>query len=315
MKKIKIGQTDLEVAPLNLGGNVFGWTLDEEKSFEILDGFVAAGFDFVDTAEMYSFWVDGKGGGQSEKIIGNWMKSRGNRDQMVIATKGSGATGLHPTDSSKAHILKSIDGSLSRLKTDYIDLYYTHYDDEKTPVEETLAAYDEAIKAGKIRHIAVSNISPERLVASFDVAQKRGIPAYQALQPLYNLVERTGYESQYAALAEKHGMSVFPYSALASGFLSGKYRSEADLGKSVRGDGASKYLNEKGLSILNALDRTAEKHQTTPTTVALAWLLSRPGITAPIVSATNLDQLHALVAAPKLILDPEDLTILDQVSK
>lgn len=315
MKKIKIGQTDLEVAPLNFGGNVFGWTLDAKKSFEILDGFAAAGFDFIDTAEMYSFWVDGKGGGQSETIIGDWMKSRGNRDQIVVATKGSGATGLHPTDSSKAHILKSIDASLSRLKTDYIDLYYTHYDDEKTPVEETLEAYDQAIKAGKIRHIAISNISPERLVASLEASEKHGLPAYQALQPLYNLVERTGYETEYAPLVEKYGLSVLPYSALASGFLSGKYRSEADLSKSVRGGGVRAYLNEKGLGILDALDKTAERHQTTPTAVALAWLLAQPGIVAPIVSATSLAQLDALVSAPDLALDVEDLTLLDQASK
>ncbi len=315
MKKVSIGNTDLQVAPINLGGNVFGWTLDEKQSFAILDRFIASGFDFIDTAEMYSFWVDGQGGGQSETILGNWMKSRSNREQIVLATKGSGATGLHPTDSSRNHILKSIDGSLQRLKTDYIDLYYTHYDDEKTPVEETLAAYDEAMKAGKIRHIAVSNISPERLTSSMEASEKLGLPSYQAIQPLYNLVERQGFESVYAPLAEKYGMSVFPYSALASGFLSGKYRSEADFGKSVRGAGAGKYLNERGLSVLTALDKIAAKHGATQTTIALAWLLAQKNVTAPIVSATSLAQLEEITAATRQELDGEDLSLLDEATK
>lgn len=315
MKKIKIGQTDLEVAPLNLGGNVFGWTLDEKQSFEILDAFAERGFNFIDTADMYSYWVDGKAGGQSETIIGNWLQSRGNRDSIIVATKGGGETGIHPVDTSKAHILKSVDASLARLKTDYIDLYYTHFDDEKTPVEETMEAYGEVIKAGKVRHIAASNISPERLIASFAASEKNGLPKYQALQPLYNLVERTNYETQYAPLAEKYGLTVFPYWSLAAGFLTGKYRSEADFGKSVRGGGAAKYLNEKGLAVLDALDTTATKHQTTVATVALAWLLAQPGIGAPVASATNLTQLDSLLKAPDLALGKDDLALLDNVSK
>lgn len=314
MKKIKIGQTDLEVAPVNLGGNVFGWTLDEQQSVGILDAFVERGFNFIDTADMYSFWIDGKEGGQSETIIGNWLQSRGNRDNVIVATKGGGATGLHPVDTGKAHILKSVDASLERLKTDYIDLYYTHFDDEKTPVEETLEAYDEVIKAGKVRYIAASNISPERLIASFEASEKNGLPTYQALQPHYNLVERANYEAQYAPLAEKYGLTVFPYWSLASGFLTGKYRSEADFGKSVRGGGAAKYLNEKGLAVLDALDQIAAKHQATVATVALAWLLAQPRIGAPVVSATNLSQLGSLLAAPDLVLDKEDLALLDEVS-
>lgn len=315
MRKVKIGQTELEVAPLNLGGNVFGWTLDEKGSFEILDGFVEGGYNFIDTADMYSYWINGQNGGESETIIGKWMKDRGNRDQIILATKGGGPTGVREINNGKAHMIQSIEDSLQRLQTDYIDLYYTHYDDEKTPVEETLEAYAEAIKAGKIRHIAVSNMSPERIEASFQASEKLGLPKFQALQPLYNLVERQGYESQYAPLAEKYGMSVFPYAALAQGFLSGKYRSEADLGKSVRGGGLKKYLEGNGLQVLGAMDKVAEKHQVTPTTVALAWLLAQPHVGAPIVSATSTEQLKALLAAPKLVLDQEDLALLADASR
>lgn len=315
MKKVKIGQTDLEIVPINLGGNVFGWTLDEKQSFEILDAFTAKGFNFIDTADMYSYWIDGGAGGQSETIIGNWLQTRGNRDQVVIATKVGGPTGVHPIDISKAHILTAVDKSLQRLKTDYIDLYYTHYDDEKIPVEETLEAYDALIKAGKVRYIAASNLSPERLTASLEASEKNGLPKYQALQPHYNLVERAGYESAYAPLAEKYGLTVFPYWSLASGFLTGKYRSEADISKSVRGGSAAAYLNDKGLAVLAALDKISAKHNTTQTSVALAWLLAQPNIGAPIVSATSIAQLDNLLAAPTLVLDSEDLALLDSSSK
>lgn len=314
MKKVKIGNTDLEVAPLNLGGNVFGWTLDEPRSFELLDAFAGAGFDFVDTADMYSYWADGGSGGQSETIIGNWMASRGNRQQMVIATKAGGRTGVTPVNSSRKHILESADKSLKRLKTDYIDLYYLHYDDEKTPVEETLAAFDELVKAGKVRHIAASNISPERLRESIEFSQTNALAQYQALQPLYNLVEREGYERNYAPLVEEFGLTVFPYYGLASGFLTGKYRSDADFDKSPRGKGAEKYLNEKGLGILNALDEISEKHKTEPASVALAWLRSKPGIGAPIASATSVAQLNAVMASATLRLDASDIEKLDKVS-
>lgn len=315
MKKTKIGQTDLEVAPLNLGGNVFGWTLDEKGSFEILDGFVEGGYNFIDTADMYSYWINGGAGGESETIIGQWMKERANRDQIILATKGGGPTGVQEIDNSKAHMIKSVDQSLKRLQTDYIDLYYTHYDDEKTPVEETLEAYAEVIKAGKVRHIAVSNMSPERIQTSFEASEKLGLPKFQALQPLYNLVERSGYEEHYAPIAEKYGLSVYPYASLAQGFLSGKYRSEADLGKSVRGGGLKKYLEGNGLFVLDALDQVAKKHNASPTTVSLAWLLAQPHVDAPIVSATSKEQLHSLLAAPKLVLDQEDLNLLDKASK
>lgn len=315
MKKTRIGSTDLEIYPFNIGGNVFGWTVNEQQSFEILDAFIDAGFNFIDTADMYSYWIDGGDGGQSETIIGKWLKARGNRENIVIATKGGGATGTQGKDTSKKHILESVEKSLKRLQTDYIDLYYTHYDDEKTPIEETLGAYEELIKAGKIRHIAASNITPERLLESLEAAKKNNLPKYQALQPLYNLVERKDFETLYAPIVEEYGLTVFPYSALASGFLTGKYRSEADFGKSVRGQGAAKYMNQKGFSVLEALDKISEKHHTVPAAVALAWLSAQQHVGAPIASATSLEQLEQILSAARLVLDDTDLKLLEDVSK
>ncbi|WP_071146211.1 aldo/keto reductase [Bacteroides ihuae] len=314
MEKIKIGKTDLQVARINLGGNVFGWTLNEEQSFEILDDFVGEGFDFIDTSNSYSWWVNGKGG-QSETIIGNWMKSRSNRGKIIIATKVGSETKEHPLDISKKHILKSVDESLQRLQTDYIDLYYTHFDDNVTPVEETLSAYDEVIKAGKVKYIAASNVSIERLKKSLELGKNAEYPMYQALQPHYNLVERTKYETEYAPIVEEYGLTVFPYWSLASGFLSGKYRSEADLGKSTRGGNSKKYLNAKGLSLLEALDKISKAHNTQQASVALAWLLAQPHIGAPIVSATSKSQLKAIVDATNLKLNTEDFILLDERSK
>lgn len=314
MKKIKIGQTDLEVAPFNFGGNVFGWTLNETESFEILDHYVEAGFDFIDTADSYSHWANNGVGGQSETIIGNWMKARGNRDKMVIATKVGSGVGTENTNSSRQHILKTAEESLKRLQTDYIDLYYTHYDDGKTPVEETLQAYDELIKAGKVRYIAVSNIKPERLVESLEVAEKNNLPKYQALQPLYNLVEREGYEQDFAPLAEKYGLTVFPYYALASGFLTGKYRSKDDFGKSVRGKGLAKYLNDGGMKVLQVLEQVSRKHNSVPAAVSLAWLATQPNIGAPIASATSIKQLDEILSSVTLHLDEEDLKALNEQS-
>lgn len=314
MSKIKIAGTDLEIARINFGGNVFGWTLDEKQSFNILDKFYDAGFNFIDTADTYSWWVNGTGG-QSETIIGKWLKNRGNRDKMIVATKVGSETKEHGYDISKKHILKSVDESLQRLQTDHIDLYYTHFDDKITPVEETLEAYNEIVKAGKVRYIAASNLSPARLKESFEVAEKNGFPKYVALQPHYNLVERTKYETEYAPLVEKYGLTVFPYWSLAAGFLTGKYRSEADLGKSVRGGGVKQYLNEKGLRVLAALDTVAAKHRSQPATIALAWLLAQPHVGAPIVSATSEKQLQTLFDAPALQLDAEDLEMLGRASK
>ena len=314
MKKVTIKNTDLEIAPINFGGNVFGWTLDEKESFNILNKFTEGGFNFIDTADTYSWWVNGKGG-QSEEIIGKWMKERKNRQDIVLATKVGSETKEHGFDISKKHILKSVDESLQRLGTDYIDLYYTHFDDNKTPVEETLSAYDEIVKAGKVRYIAASNVSPERLIESFEVAEKNNFPKYVALQPHYNLVEREKFETEYAPLVEKFGLSAFPYWSLAAGFLTGKYRTEADFETTARGGGIKKYFDDKGKAVLAALDKVSEKHQSQPATVALAWLLANPLITAPIVSATSERQLQTIFDAPKLELGSEDLEILNQASK
>lgn len=314
MKKRLIKNTDLEIAPINFGGNVFGWTLDEKESFNILNKFTEGGFNFIDTADTYSWWVNGKGG-QSEEIIGKWMKERRNRQDIVLATKVGSETKEHGFDISKKHILKSVDESLKRLGTDYIDLYYTHFDDNKTPVEETLSAYDEIVKAGKVRYIAASNVSPERLAESFEVAEKNNFPKYVALQPHYNLVEREKFETEYAPLVEKFGLSAFPYWSLAAGFLTGKYRTEADFENTARGSGIKKYFDDKGKSVLSALDKISEKHQSQPATVALAWLLANPLITAPIVSATSERQLQTIFDAPNLELDSEDLEILNEASK
>ena len=314
MKKVTIKNTDLEIAPINFGGNVFGWTLDEKESFNILNKFTEGGFNFIDTADTYSWWVNGKGG-QSEEIIGKWMKERKNRQDIVLATKVGSETKEHGFDISKKHILKSVDESLKRLGTDHIDLYYTHFDDNKTPVEETLSAYDEIVKAGKVRYIAASNVSPERLIESFEVAEKNNFPKYVALQPNYNLVEREKFETEYAPLVEKFGLSVFPYWSLAAGFLTGKYRTEEDFETTARGGRIKKYFDDKGKAVLAALDKVSEKHQSQPATVALAWLLANPLITAPIVSATSERQLQTIFDAPKLELDSEDLEILNQASK
>lgn len=314
MEKRKIKNTDLFIAPINFGGNVFGWTLDEKKSFDILDQFTAGGFNFIDTADTYSWWVNGKGG-QSEEIIGNWMKARKNRNDLVIATKVGSETKEHGFDISKKHILKSVDESLTRLQTDHIDLYYTHFDDQKTPVEETLEAYDEIIKAGKVRYIAASNLSPERLKESFEIAEKNNLPKYVALQPHYNLLEREKFESQYADLVKEYDLSVFTYWSLAAGFLTGKYRNEDDLKKSARGEGVRKYLDEKGLNVLKALDEISARLETTQASVALAWLLANPLVTAPIVSATSESQLKTLFAAPELKLSSEDIELLNKVSQ
>lgn len=314
MERRKIKNTDLSVAPVNFGGNVFGWTLDEKESFDILDRFTGEGFNFIDTADTYSWWVNGKGG-QSEEIIGKWIKSRRNRNDLVIATKVGSETKEHGYDISRKHILRSVDESLQRLGTDHIDLYYTHFDDNTTPVEETLSAYDEVIRAGKVRYIAASNVSPERLRESFELSEKHNLPRYVALQPHYNLVEREKFENEYAPLAEEFGLSVFPYWSLAAGFLTGKYRNEEDLSKSQRGEGVRKYLNPKGLEVIAALDKISESHLVKPASVALAWLLAHPLITAPIVSATSNSQLETLFAAPGLKLTAGEIDFLNKAGR
>lgn len=314
MEKRRIGTTDLWTAPLAFGGNVFGWTADERHSFQILDAFTDAGFNLIDTADSYSTWVPGHKGGESETIIGNWLQKHGGRDSLILATKVGSDMGQGKTDLSRAHIFRSVENSLKRLKTDYIDVYQTHWDDLDTSVEETLEAYAELVTSGKVRWIGVSNVSPERIHTSMEVSAIHGFPSYQTLQPNYNLYDRAGYEAEFAPVAEKYGFSVLPYFSLAKGFLTGKYRSEADLGKSVRGGGIKSYLDARGMAILDALDTVSQKHGTKPAAVALAWLLTRPHIAAPIASATNLDQLQVLTDAAGIQLDDEDVALLNRAS-
>lgn len=313
MQKRRLGQSSLEVSPLCFGGNVFGWTADESTSFKLLDSFVAAGFNFIDTADSYSTWVAGHKGGESETIIGRWIKARGNRDNVIIATKvGSEVAGKKGL--SKHYILSEVEESLRRLQTDYIDLYQSHRDDPGTTVEETLEAYAELVKQGKVRVIGASNFTPERLESSLQASRKHGYPRYESLQPNYNLYDRADYESKLEPLCVKEELGVIPYFSLASGFLTGKYRTQADLEKSARGKFVKKYMNERGLRIVAALDRVAKEMGSTPAQVALAWLIARPTITAPIASATSLEQLNQLLQATKLKLDKAAISLLNDAS-
>lgn len=314
MKRRRLGNSDLEIAPLAFGGNVFGWTVDERTSFELLDAFLGAGFNLIDTADMYSAWAPGNTGGESETIIGKWLKATGRRDEVIIATKVGmemrGEKGL-----SKLYILRSAEESLRRLQTDYIDLYQSHRDDPSTPIDETLEAYGELIRQGKVRVIGASNYSADRLRESLLASEQRGLPGYESLQPLYNLYDRAAFEAELEPLCVEKNVGVISYYSLASGFLSGKYRSEGDLGKSARGGGIKKYLDERGLRILAALDEVSDRQGTTPARVALAWLIARPSVTAPIASATSLEQLNDLIEATKLELDEASLRLLDEASE
>jgi len=312
MKQRELGSSGLMVSPLAFGGNVFGWTIAEAQSFSLLDAFVDAGFNLIDTADVYSRWVTGNQGGESETIIGKWLKRSGRRDQVVLATKVGMEMGPDRKGLARAYILRSVEDSLKRLQTDYIDLYQSHKDDEFTPLEETAEAYDLLIKQGKVRAIGASNFSAARLKQALDLAQSRGYPMYQSLQPHYNLIERAGYEAELEPLCRARNVGVIGYYSLASGFLTGKYRSEADLAKSPRGGGVKKYLDARGLRILAALDGVAKQHSSTPTAVALAWLIARPGITAPIVSATSVAQLEQVLAGARLRLDAAAIAALDQ---
>lgn len=315
MEKRKLGQSDLSVAPLTFGGNVFGWTIDEKQSFEILDTFTGGGFNFIDTADVYSRWKSGNTGGESETIIGNWTKERKNRSEVIIATKVGSDMGQGKKDLSKAYILKAVEASLQRLQTDYIDLYQTHWDDDgNLPVEETLEAYDQLVKEGKVRWIGASNLTPARLLASLEASKKHGYPVYQTFQPEYNLYAREGFEKEMEAVCLKNHLGVISYFSLAAGFLTGKYRSEADLDKSIRGGGMKQYMNERGNSILAALDKVAAENNSTPASVAIAWLIARPSVTAPIASATSLTQLDALMKAATLQLKAQDIELLNEAS-
>ena len=314
MNKHALGRSGLQVSPLCFGGNVFGWTADEATSFKLLDAWVDAGLNFIDTADVYSRWVPGHSGGESETIIGKWLKKSGKRDKVVIATKvgkdmGDAKVGLAP-----AYIRSAVEASLKRLQTDVIDLYQSHDDDAKTPLAETMGAYADLIKAGKLRAIGASNFTAARLSEALAVSEAHGLPRYECLQPLYNLVERPAYEAELEAVCVHHGLGVINFFALASGFLSGKYRTAADLNQSPRGEGAAKYLNAHGLGVLAALDSVAARLNSTPAQVALAWQIARPSITAPIASATSLDQLKGLVAAASLKLDADALRSIDLAS-
>ena len=310
MGKRKLGNTGIEVAPLALGTNVFGWTIDEQRSFEILDVFIGAGFNLVDTADTYSRWAAGNKGGESETIIGNWLKKSGKRDKVVLATKvgadmGDGKKGL-----SKAYIMRAVEDSLKRLQTDHIDLYQSHFDDEITPVEETMEAYFQLVKEGKIIAFGASNISPDRLKQSLNASRQNNLPTYETLQPHYNLYGRENYEKNYEPICIENGMGVICYFPLASGFLTGKYRTESDFAKSVRGSSMAKFMNERGMRIIHALDEVAHQHKVTSAAIALAWLMARPSITAPIASATSISQLNELMSAVSVKLDEEEINKL-----
>ena len=310
----EIGHSGLHVAPLALGGNVFGWNVDEKTSFALLDAFVEAGFNLIDTADMYSSWAPGNRGGESETIIGRWLQRSGKREQVVLATKV--AKWAERPGLSADNIAAAIDDSLRRLHTDVVDLYQAHEDDESVPLEETLGAFARLIEAGKVRAIGASNYSATRLREALQISADYHLPRYESLQPEYNLYDRAGYEAELEPLAREQELGVIGYYALARGFLSGKYRSAADAGKSrVRGgEVAAQYLNPRGLRILTALDDVAASHTATPAQVALAWLIARPGITAPIVSATRVEQLHDVLAAARLQLSAQDIAQLDAAS-
>lgn len=314
MKKRALGKSGIEVAPLAFGGNVFGWTVGEGTSFRLLDAFAAAGLNLIDTADVYSRWIPGNKGGESETIIGKWLKRSGKRDSVVIATKlgmelGPGRKGL-----SKSWMTKAVEDSLQRLQTDRIDLYQAHVDDAGTPLEETLEAFAGLIKQGKVRAIGASNYAAPRLSEALELSARLGLPRYETLQPLYSLYDRADFEATLEPLCLKRGVGVICYFPLASGFLTGKYRSEKDAEGHARGDRVKKYMNDRGWRILAALDGAAARTRSTPAQAALAWLIARPGVTAPIASATSLEQLDDLIAATRLVLPPAEIAALDRAS-
>jgi aryl-alcohol dehydrogenase-like predicted oxidoreductase len=315
MRKRKLGRSGIEIAPLVLGGNVFGWTASEATSFSILDAFVDAGFNAIDTADVYSVFIPGNKGGESETVIGNWLKHSGKRSQVVIATKVGMQMAPDKTGLSRKHIMQSVEDSLRRLQTDYIDMYFAHQDDPQTELAETLATFGELVSQGKVRTIGASNYTGIRLKEALTVSAQLGLPRYEYLQPHYNLYERAAYEQDLEPVCMREQLGVVPYFALASGFLTGKYRSEADFTKSPRGRRMGTYMNPHGLSILKGLDEVAARYGATPAQVALAWLMSRPSVTAPISSATSVEQLRDIAAAARLDLDREAIQTLDTASK
>jgi aryl-alcohol dehydrogenase-like predicted oxidoreductase len=316
MQLRNLGRSGLRVAPLCLGGNVFGWTADESASFAVLDALIDAGLNFVDTADVYSVWVPGHRGGESETVIGNWLQRRRRREGIVIATKVGMQMAPDRKGLSAAYITQSVEDSLRRLQTDHIDLYFSHCDDSTVPLEETLGAYQKLIAAGKIRAIGASNYTAARFAQALEASRKSALPRYEVLQPHYNLYARSDYETELEPLCMKEHIGVITYFALASGFLTGKYRTAADASKSARGKGiVEKFLNARGLKILAALDDVAERRRSSPASVALAWQIARPNIIAPIASATSVEQLSELVAATRLDLDKSDIEQLNAASE
>lgn len=315
MQNRQLGTSSLEVSPICFGCNVFGWTADEDMSFRLLDGWLDAGFNFYDTADVYSRWHDGNEGGESETIMGKWLASRGCRDKIVLATKfgmdmGDGKVGLSPD-----YMMRAVEDSLRRLQTDYIDLYQSHKDDENTPVEATLEAYAKLIEQGKVREIGASNFTAARMKEALDASATKGLPRYQSLQPLYSLVERDTFEGDLEELCAAENVGVIGFYSLASGFLTGKYRSKADMEGRIRAPRVEKYVTEDGFRVLDALDEVAKKHNAKMGQVALAWLMARPSVTSPIASATNMDQLAELTGTVEVSLDAEDIAKIDTASK
>ena len=316
MQLRKLGRSALQITPLMLGGNVFGWTANEPTSFAVLDAFIEAGGNCIDTADVYMARVPGNKGGESETIIGRWMKARGNRDKVIIATKLGNPMGPGKEGLSRNYIFEAVEASLQRLQTDYIDLYQAHKDDASTPLEETLQAFDALVQQGKVRAIGASNYGANRLADALHISEQKGLARYESLQPRYNLYDREDYEHDLEPLCEKQGVGVIPYFSLAAGFLTGKYRPALPLPTSARAQGVqSRYMNERGFAILEALDSVARSYHATPTQIALAWLIKRPSITAPIASATSVEQVRELVAATNIALDDAAVAILNQASK
>ncbi|MFD1095748.1 aldo/keto reductase [Salegentibacter chungangensis] len=316
MKKKQLGRTDLHTPPIIFGGNVFGWTLNEQESFEMLDELADRGFDMIDTADVYSRWAEGNKGGESERIIGKWMKDRGAREKVCLATKvGSSMQQGGPKDISKAHIIKAAEDSLKRLQTDYIDLYFTHWDDNKTPVEETLEAYQLLIDQGKVRYIGASNLSPERLRESLDASREKGLPKYEVFQPEYSLMERNKFEGEIRDICKKNHLGVTSYFSLASGFLTGKYKSKSDIEGKPREMFLKNYFDERGEKVLQALSGIADNYNISEAAVALRWIMNRPGITAPIASATRIKHLRSFHQAIDINLTEEDMQKLNEASE